>query len=76
MLGGADGGSWHDHGPGGVMGVRTFIEGWPVYRQLRGTDPLGRGAATKSAEPGSIRCCTGGRTAPTGSPWTWTRRWT
>ena len=30
------------------MGVRTLIEGWPVYRQLRGTDPLGRGAAVKS----------------------------
>jgi formate dehydrogenase major subunit len=30
------------------MGVRTLIEGWPVYRQLRGTDPLGRGAAAKS----------------------------
>ena len=30
------------------MGVRTFLEGWPVYRQLKGTDPLGRGAAAKS----------------------------
>ena len=30
------------------MGVRTFIEGWPVYRQLTGDDPLGRGAAAKS----------------------------
>jgi formate dehydrogenase major subunit len=30
------------------MGVRTWIEGWPVYRQLAGTDPLGRGAAAKS----------------------------
>jgi formate dehydrogenase major subunit len=30
------------------MGVRTFIEGWPVYRQLTGTDPLGRGAAAMS----------------------------
>ena len=30
------------------MGVRTFIEGWPVYRQLTGTDPLGRGAAAQS----------------------------
>jgi formate dehydrogenase major subunit len=28
--------------------VRTFIEGWPVYRQLTGADPLGRGAAAKS----------------------------
>ena len=31
------------------MGVRTWIEGWPVYRQLTGTDPLGRGAAAQSA---------------------------
>ncbi len=30
------------------MGVRTWIEGWPVYRQLTGTDPSGRGAAAKS----------------------------
>ncbi|MGZ4597926.1 MAG: hypothetical protein ACXV3V_13470, partial [Actinomycetes bacterium] len=30
------------------MVVRTFIEGWPVYRQLTGTDPLGRGAAAQS----------------------------
>lgn len=30
------------------MGVRTWIEGWPVYRQLTGTDPLGRGAAVQS----------------------------
>jgi formate dehydrogenase major subunit len=30
------------------MGVKTFLEGWPVYRQLTGTDPLGRGAAVKS----------------------------
>jgi formate dehydrogenase major subunit len=31
------------------MSVRTFIEGWPVYRQLTGAHPLGRGAAAKSA---------------------------
>ncbi|RMB85206.1 dehydrogenase [Streptomyces shenzhenensis] len=31
------------------MGVRTWIDSWPVYRQLKGTDPLGRGAAAKSA---------------------------
>jgi formate dehydrogenase major subunit len=32
----------------GKRGVRTFIEGWPVYRQFAGADPLGRGAAAKS----------------------------
>ncbi|MBM7489084.1 formate dehydrogenase major subunit [Micromonospora luteifusca] len=31
------------------MGVRSWIEGWPVYRQLTGTDPLGRGTAAMSA---------------------------
>jgi formate dehydrogenase major subunit len=30
------------------VGVRTFIEGWPVYRQLTGNDPLGRGTAAQS----------------------------
>ena len=30
------------------MGARTWIEGWPVYRQLTGTDPLGRGEAAQS----------------------------
>ncbi|GAA3743159.1 formate dehydrogenase major subunit [Spinactinospora alkalitolerans] len=31
------------------MGVRTWIESWPVYRQLTGDDPSGRGAAVSSA---------------------------
>ncbi|WP_345031464.1 molybdopterin-dependent oxidoreductase, partial [Kutzneria kofuensis] len=31
------------------MGVRRWIESWPVYRQLQGEDPLGRGAAVTSA---------------------------
>ncbi len=30
------------------MGVRTWIESWPVYRQVTGTDPLGRGRAAQS----------------------------
>jgi hypothetical protein len=34
------------------MGVRTWIEGWPVYRQLADGDPLGRGAAAKSPASG------------------------
>ncbi|TWH70323.1 formate dehydrogenase major subunit [Micromonospora olivasterospora] len=36
------------------MGLRTFIEGWPVYRQLTGTDPLGRGAAARSARSAAL----------------------
>ena len=31
------------------MGVRTWIEGWPAYRQAAGPDRTGRGAAVKSA---------------------------
>jgi formate dehydrogenase major subunit len=30
------------------MGVRTWIDAWPAYRQLKDGDPLGRGAAAKS----------------------------
>ena len=36
------------------MGVRTWIEGRPVYRQLTGTDPLGRGAAAQSERSKSL----------------------
>ena len=37
------------------MGTRTWIESWPVYRQLTGTDRLGLGAATKSARSAGLR---------------------
>jgi formate dehydrogenase major subunit len=30
------------------VGVRTRLGSWPVYRQLTGPDPLGRGAASQS----------------------------
>jgi formate dehydrogenase major subunit len=30
------------------MGLRTWIEQWPVYRQITGDDPLGRGEAVMS----------------------------
>jgi formate dehydrogenase major subunit len=30
------------------MGVRTWLTGWPVYRQATGDDPSGRGEAVKS----------------------------
>jgi formate dehydrogenase major subunit len=42
------------------MGVRTFIEGWPVYRQLTGTDPLGRGTAAMSARSAELAPRTAG----------------
>jgi formate dehydrogenase major subunit len=41
------------------MGVRTWIDAWPVYRQLRGMDPLGRGAAAKSAASSRLAARTG-----------------
>ncbi len=37
------------------MGVRTWIEGWPVYRQLTGDDPLGRGKAAQSARHATLQ---------------------
>ncbi|QKW38083.1 dehydrogenase [Actinomadura sp. NAK00032] len=37
------------------MGVRTWIGSWPVYRQFTGDDPLGRGAAAKSAGSDRIK---------------------
>jgi formate dehydrogenase major subunit len=37
------------------MGVRTWIDSWPVYRQLTGSDPLGRGAAVKSAGSSKLK---------------------
>jgi formate dehydrogenase major subunit len=37
------------------MGVRQWIEGWPVVRQLTGADPLGRGAAVESEVSSGLR---------------------
>jgi formate dehydrogenase major subunit len=39
---------------GRQMSVRTWIRDWPVYRQLTGTDPLGRGAAAQSDRSKSL----------------------
>lgn len=36
------------------MGVKTWIDAWPVYRQLKDRDPLGRGAAAKSQTSSSL----------------------
>jgi hypothetical protein len=41
------------------MGLRTFIEGWPVYRQLAGADSLGRGAAARSGRSARLGPRTG-----------------
>ncbi len=40
------------------MGVRQWIDSWPVYRQVTGADPLGRGAASKSARSDALRART------------------
>jgi formate dehydrogenase major subunit len=37
------------------VAVRTFLPGWPVYRQLTGADPLGRGAAAQSKRSRGLR---------------------
>ncbi|OLT05536.1 dehydrogenase [Pseudonocardia sp. CNS-004] len=36
------------------MALRTWIEGWPAYRQMTSGDPLGRGAAAKSGPSGRL----------------------
>ena len=41
------------------MGVKTWIDAWPVYRQLKGMDPLGRGAAAKSRRSAHLAPRTG-----------------
>lgn len=33
---------------GRVRSVKTWLDAWPVYRQLTGSDPLGRGKAARS----------------------------
>jgi formate dehydrogenase major subunit len=40
------------------MGVRQWIEGWPVYRQLTGADPLGLGAAAQSKRSANLKART------------------
>lgn len=36
------------------MGVKTWLDHWPIYRQLAGDDPLGRGAASRSKRTDSL----------------------
>ena len=37
------------------MGTRGWLESWPVWRQLSGADPLGRGVAAESPRQRAIR---------------------
>jgi formate dehydrogenase major subunit len=40
---------------GGPVGGRGWLESWPVYRQLRGDDPSGRGESVKSRRTAEIK---------------------
>jgi formate dehydrogenase major subunit len=37
-----------------MTGVKTWLDSWPVYRQLTGSDPLGRGKAARSKATESV----------------------
>ncbi len=37
------------------MGLKDVLLGWPVYRQLTGEDPLGRGAAAQSGRSAAVQ---------------------
>jgi formate dehydrogenase major subunit len=41
------------------MGIRTWLQDWPVYRQLTSGDPLGRGAAVQSPRSRALTARTG-----------------
>ena len=53
------------------MGVRTWIGEWPVYRQLTGSDPLGRGKAAQSPRSAALtpRTATADRVAHSVCPY-------
>ncbi|WP_431239765.1 formate dehydrogenase [Mycolicibacterium aichiense] len=40
------------------MGVRRWIEDWPVYRQLTGSDPMGKAAAVQSRKSAALQART------------------
>jgi formate dehydrogenase major subunit len=53
------------------MGVRTWLGSWPVYRQLTGDDPLGRGKAAESPRTAALvpRTATADRVAHSVCPY-------
>ena len=53
------------------MGIRTWLGSWPVYRQLTGDDPLGRGAAVRSGHTERLapRTRTADRVVPSVCPY-------
>ena len=56
---------------GRVPGVKTWLESWPVYRQLTGSDPLGRGRAARSKATEAVvsRTATADRVAKSVCPY-------
>jgi formate dehydrogenase major subunit len=59
-------------GSGGkVPRVKTWLDAWPVYRQLTGSDPLGRGKAARSKATESVvaRTATADRVAKSVCPY-------
>jgi formate dehydrogenase major subunit len=53
------------------MGAKRWLESWPVYRQLTGPDPLGRGAAVQSQATSELepRTATADRVVPSICPY-------
>jgi formate dehydrogenase major subunit len=51
--------------------VKTWLEAWPVYRQLAGSDPLGRGKAARSKATENVvaRTATADRVAKSVCPY-------
>jgi formate dehydrogenase major subunit len=41
-------------GGGSIGGVKTWLDAWPVFRQLTGSDPLARGTAARSKATESV----------------------
>jgi formate dehydrogenase major subunit len=56
---------------GRVPRVKTWLDAWPVYRQLTGSDPLGRGKAARSKATEAVvsRTATADRVAKSVCPY-------
>jgi formate dehydrogenase major subunit len=56
---------------GTVFRVKTWLDAWPVYRQLTGSDPLGRGRAARSKATEAVvaRTATADRVAKSVCPY-------
>jgi formate dehydrogenase major subunit len=62
----------HRARPSGKIGtVKTWLDAWPVFRQLTGSDPLGRGVAARSKATEAVvsRTATADRVVKTVCPY-------